>query len=324
MKYLKVVLSDLLFIWLGLLLLISFFFLYQQINQLSDSERWVNNSNEVKLKLEQVLSSVKDAETGQRGYLLSHDSLFLEPYLAAARQFQLEISGLKEMLGNSEDQKADIERIRDLGVKRLDALNVLIFMDSRDRNSQQKDYLPLLIRGKHYMDSLRFEVTKMMVHQDEILKQRIDERNKDTIITPLYAFIFFVLTLVVLIFSFLKIKRQLREQLILKKEVDESKHFLDSVLDTSPNSIVVYDAIYSNGNLQDFKIIHANKYSEDLNIVYSKFRIGRSLLEAIPNAKELGIFKHFTNVLENGKNIEFDFEYGANGSKKWYRFLLVS
>lgn len=53
-----------------------FFLLYQQINQLSDSERWVNNSNEVKLKLEQVLSSVKDAETGQRGYLLSHDSLF--------------------------------------------------------------------------------------------------------------------------------------------------------------------------------------------------------------------------------------------------------
>ena len=78
MKYLKIVLSDLLFVWLGLLLLISFYFLYQQINSLSESERWVNNSNEVKLKLEQILSSVKDAETGQRGYLLSHDSIFLE------------------------------------------------------------------------------------------------------------------------------------------------------------------------------------------------------------------------------------------------------
>ena len=322
MKYFKIILSDLLFIWLGLLLLISFFFLYQQINQLSDSERWVNNSNEVKLKLEQVLSSVKDAETGQRGYLLSHDSLFLEPYSIATGQFEREISGLQSMIGDSKDQHADIERIRELGVKRLDALNVLLFMDSRPRNSRQKDYLPMLIRGKQLMDSLRFEVTKMMVHQDEILKQRIDERNKDTIITPLYAFIFFVLTLVVLISSFLRIKRQLREQLILKKEVDESKHFLDSVLDTSPNSIVVYDAIYSNGKLQDFKIIHANKYSEDLNIVYSKFKIGRSLLEAIPNAKELGIYKHFSDVLMSGKNIEFDFEYGANGSKKWYKVSL--
>ena len=126
MKYFKVIISDLLFVWLGLLLLISFYLLYRQINQLSDSERWVNNSNEVKLKLEQVLSSVKDAETGQRGYLLSHDSIFLEPYTKASNQFKSEIVILKSMLGESKDQLADVERIHELGVKRLDALAVSI------------------------------------------------------------------------------------------------------------------------------------------------------------------------------------------------------
>jgi len=268
MKYLKIVLSDLLFVWLGLLLLISFYFLYQQINSLSESERWVNNSNEVKLKLEQILSSVKDAETGQRGYLLSHDSIFLEPYAIATDQFKKEIAELNAMLDDSQEQKLEVERIRELGVKRLDALNVLIFIDSRSKKVGEQEYLPLLVHGKQLMDSLRLEVTKMMVHQDEILRRRIDERNMDNIITPLYAFIFFVLTLGVLIFSFLRIKRQLREQLILKKEVDESKHFLDSVLDTTPSSIVVYDAISEAGRVKDFKIIHANKNSEDLSVVY--------------------------------------------------------
>jgi signal transduction histidine kinase/CHASE3 domain sensor protein len=322
MKYLKIVLSDLLFVWLGLLLLISFYFLYQQINRLSESERWVNNSNEVKLKLEQILSSVKDAETGQRGYLLSHDSIFLEPYAIATDQFQNEISELKSMLDDSQEQRNEVERIRELGVKRLDALNVLIYIDSRSKKIGEQEYLPLLVHGKQIMDSLRFEVTKMMVHQDEILRKRIDERNMDNIITPLYAFVFFVLTLGVLIFSFLRIKRQLREQMILKKEVDESKHFLDSVLDTTPSSIVVYEAITEADRVIDFKIIHANKNSEDLSVVYSRFKVGSTLLQAVPNAKKLGIYENFIDVLQSGKNLEFDFDYENNGVKRWYKVAL--
>ena len=321
MKYFKIVLSDLLFVWLGLLLLISFFFLYQQINQLSHSEGWVNNSSEVKLKLEQVLSSVKDAETGQRGYLLSHDSIFLEPYIGSIDLFQKEISNLKLMLEDSEDQNLDVDKIHELGLKRLDALNVLIFIDSRP-NTIKKSYSPLLLRGKQLMDSLRFEVKKMMIHQDEILKKRIDERNMDTIITPLYAFIFFVFTLGVLIFSFLRIKAQLREQLILKKEVDESKLFLDSVLDTTPNSIVVYDAVYEHGKVEDFRIIHANKNTDDPLTVYSRFKVGRTLMKAIPNAVEQGIFNHFVEVLTSGKSAEFDFEFENNESVKWYKVSL--
>jgi signal transduction histidine kinase/CHASE3 domain sensor protein len=322
MKYLKIVLSDLLFVWLGLLLLISFYFLYQQINRLSESERWVNNSNEVKLKLEQILSSVKDAETGQRGYLLSHDSIFLEPYAIATDQFQNEISELKSMLDDSQEQRNEVERIRELGVKRLDALNVLIYIDSRSKKIGEQEYLPLLVHGKQIMDSLRFEVTKMMVHQDEILRKRIDERNMDNIITPLYAFVFFVLTLGVLIFSFLRIKRQLREQMNLKKEVDESKHFLDSVLDTTPSSIVVYEAITEADRVIDFKIIHANKNSEDLSVVYSRFKVGSTLLQAVPNAKKLGIYENFIDVLQSGKNLEFDFDYENNGVKRWYKVAL--
>lgn len=321
MKYFKIILSDLLFIWLGILLLISFYFLYQQINQLSDSERWVNTSNEVKLKLEQVLSSVKDAETGQRGFLLSHDSIFLEPYIRAGQAFEIKINDLKELLDNSDNQKGDVDKIKELGLKRLDALNVLIYLDSR-RNTKREAYLPMLVRGKQLMDSLRFEVTNMMVHQDEILKRRVDERNRENIITPLYAFIFFVLTLGVLIYSFLRIKRQLREQLLLKKEVDESKLFLNSVLDTTPNSIVVYDSVFNNGVLQDFRIIHANKSTDDPDIVYSKFKVGNTLLNAIPNAKENGIYDHFVDVLTKGKSAEFDFEYENNTTVKWYKVSL--
>ncbi|HEX6335115.1 MAG TPA: CHASE3 domain-containing protein, partial [Flavisolibacter sp.] len=56
------------------------FLLYKRVLHLDDSYREVNQNNLVKLKLEQILSTLKDAESAQRGYLLTKDSLFLEPY----------------------------------------------------------------------------------------------------------------------------------------------------------------------------------------------------------------------------------------------------
>jgi CHASE3 domain sensor protein len=49
----------------------------------SAASRWVEHTHKVLLELETTLSVVKDAETGQRGYLLTGDKRYLEPYQAA-------------------------------------------------------------------------------------------------------------------------------------------------------------------------------------------------------------------------------------------------
>ena len=43
----------------------------------------VRSSNAIIKDLDHLLSLVKDAETGQRGYLLTGDQKFLEPYINA-------------------------------------------------------------------------------------------------------------------------------------------------------------------------------------------------------------------------------------------------
>ena len=53
---------------------------YKHINNLSNSTNSVVHSYKISLELEQLISYLKDAETGIRGYVITKDLLFLEPY----------------------------------------------------------------------------------------------------------------------------------------------------------------------------------------------------------------------------------------------------
>src|SRR6266704_2987506 len=98
MKVKKTVLSNVIFIGLGLLLLLFFYFLYRQIDLLNESSDAVNVTHIVKLKLEQNLTALKDAETSQRGFLLTEDSLFLSPYEEATVRFHRTLDELDSLL----------------------------------------------------------------------------------------------------------------------------------------------------------------------------------------------------------------------------------
>src|SRR5271168_4497994 len=69
----------------GLTLLVIAFVSYRSITGLIENDSWVDHSHQVQTELAILLSTMKDAETGQRGYLLTGNDSYLEPYEAALR-----------------------------------------------------------------------------------------------------------------------------------------------------------------------------------------------------------------------------------------------
>ncbi|RYD74512.1 MAG: hypothetical protein EOP55_15150, partial [Sphingobacteriales bacterium] len=63
-----------------IILFISSLASYVSISNLIKSTELVKHSDEVILNVEGVISTLKDAETGQRGYLLTGNKIFLAPY----------------------------------------------------------------------------------------------------------------------------------------------------------------------------------------------------------------------------------------------------
>lgn len=74
--------------WLGFGTTLMFFTIALVIGnytskQIRLSEQWVTHTHEVLTVLEAVTSEIKDAETGQRGHLLTSKETYLEPYNSA-------------------------------------------------------------------------------------------------------------------------------------------------------------------------------------------------------------------------------------------------
>jgi len=130
----------------------------------------------VQLASERLLSSLKDAETGQRGFLLTGDPAYLEPYEAARTRLDADIVRLDAASLTTPERMNRIGRIRQLAGAKLGELSHTIAL----RRSGQAEAALQTVRtdqGKQAMDETRAEVNALQSATEAALTQaRIDIR----------------------------------------------------------------------------------------------------------------------------------------------------
>ncbi|HEX4351726.1 MAG TPA: CHASE3 domain-containing protein, partial [Polyangiales bacterium] len=125
--------------------------------------------------LASTLSLLKDAETGGRGFLLTGDERFLEPYEAARPKLRKELAALARLGQTDPSQRAAAERVARLAEQKLAVLNDLIARRRADRLAV-RDAVPMLKQGKAIMDAIRVEIARMFARAD----LRLFERDQAT------------------------------------------------------------------------------------------------------------------------------------------------
>jgi CHASE3 domain sensor protein len=89
------------------------------VQGLEDSHRWVDHTWEVIAQVERVISAAKDAETGSRGYLLTGDQKFLEPYRKAKTELPVSLSAFQQLTSDNQSQQVRAEEMRQVMEHRL-------------------------------------------------------------------------------------------------------------------------------------------------------------------------------------------------------------
>jgi len=147
---------------------------YDRINTLNEDFRQVQNTHEVILNLETLLSTVKDAETGQRGFVLTGDETYLEPYNSALTHIDEEATKVRTLIANEPEQQVRLSRIRELIAAKLAELNSTIVT----RRAQGFDASLAIVKnntGKSYMDEIRSQVAAMQAVEVKQRDQRVAE-----------------------------------------------------------------------------------------------------------------------------------------------------
>lgn len=78
---------------------------YRSTTGLIENNDRVSHTHKVLQNLGDVLSLLKDAETGQRGYTITGEEPFLEPYQAAISQIGNVVKELRELTADNPNQQ---------------------------------------------------------------------------------------------------------------------------------------------------------------------------------------------------------------------------
>ena len=147
---------------------------YRSINTLSRTSNSVTHTHVVLEHLASVVSLLVDAETGQRGYLLTGDESFLEPYQTAITEIAKTVNELRELTSDNPAQQKRIGQAEPLIAAKLSILKRTIEM-RRNREVEQATKVIQAGEGKKFMDDLRSIFEKMESEERDLLKQRAGE-----------------------------------------------------------------------------------------------------------------------------------------------------
>ena len=146
---------------------------HQSLKSRATAVMSINHTNEVRQHLDLFLSILSDAETGQRGFLLTGLESFLEPYNRALTVLSSEIATLRRLVVHP-DQQRSLNTLEPITTQRLDHLAQTITL----KRAGQADAAVEIIRsgrGKLLMDRLRAVIAEMNVVEEHLL----EERTKD-------------------------------------------------------------------------------------------------------------------------------------------------
>jgi methyl-accepting chemotaxis protein len=147
---------------------------FRSAGKLIENAEMVSHTHEVREKLSALMQSLTDAETGQRGYIISQAESYLEPYYAGSKVTEAYIKDLRDLTRDNPRQQRRLDVVQSLARSRLTSLaEVLRLQKSKGSEPAREDILTG--KGKAEMDNLRKAIGEMRDEENALLRERTDE-----------------------------------------------------------------------------------------------------------------------------------------------------
>lgn len=164
---------------LGLLAVLVFFIAsgfiaYSNTRTMNEDAKMVARTHNTLLTLTQIMSIMKDAETGQRGYILTGETAYLAPYDEAVKNIRAKLIEIDEYTKDAPDQVLILDSIKasiaDKFAELDDAMDV-----RRSKGLSAAIEMVKTDKGKAAMDSIRENIEQLQEKERQQREERIDE-----------------------------------------------------------------------------------------------------------------------------------------------------
>ncbi|MEK5217108.1 CHASE3 domain-containing protein [Psychrobacillus sp. FSL H8-0487] len=157
----------------------SVIILNNQIRSLQQERNFLlQYNNKVETLTNNVEKFVMDMQAGQRGFVITGNEIYLEPYYKAAGEWQIEFKELYQLMADKPDQQQKLQVVRettDLWIEEAGENAIRLKRDNDDAAIQQ---FYANDRGREYMQSIRNQFNDFRESEREIAQVRAEELDK--------------------------------------------------------------------------------------------------------------------------------------------------
>jgi len=234
----------------------------------------VEQSQNVLVELNRSVSHLKDVETGVRGYIITNDPRYLQPYEIGRGNFGTSVRRLRELAQDDPSLQRRVRQLEALGRQRIRIAGQAIA--SRPEGTGPPTALPFIGAGKATMDQIRRQADSILAAERGVYRARERAVARQVEVTNIILVVGVALSLAAVIWLFTvrgrEMARRRRAEDELKAlnteledrvqertdEVRRSRELLDAVIENMPDALVLQDAD------DDFRYVLVNRAGERL------------------------------------------------------------
>src|SRR6267142_2325947 len=292
---------------------------YRNTTRFAEASEWRKHTYEVLRNLDETVARLVDAETGQRGYLLTEVDAYLEPYRAAIKNIDQTIGRLKSLTSDNPNQQKRIQVLEPLVERKLAELQQTIDL-RKNKGLAAANRVVLEGSGKKAMDQIRAINAEMADEEKDLLGIRTQEANESVARSVRTILTGTLLSISLLVLCFGLLQRELSERKKAQEALAKSEKWFSTTLASIGDAVIATDM---NGgvtflnpvaqSLTGWSLEEAGGKSMDLvfDIVNKETRrpVENPVKKVFREGKVVGLADHTLLLSKDGK--EFDIEDSA-------------
>ncbi len=281
--------------------------------QLKNAEKVVLHTRDVMAKSNVVLLNVLDLETGSRGFFLTGNDFFLEPYKLALQTTEKNVKALEDLTVDNKSQRKNVVQLREQIQKKLVRCKSLIDL-KREAKAKNIELKVDFNQGKVISDSIRTLISQINDAEIGLLKQRDINNGKSSNAADLLlgiVFLFIAITLVLGFYIFKSHKLRIFELAGFNNSLNLSSKYSLSLIEATVDPLftinpegIITDTNHATAKaigISKDKIIGTNFYDYFTDIQKAKEGFQKVFDEGLIKNLFLTLKDHeLVNVLING------------------------
>ncbi len=193
----------------------------------------------VRLELNDCLISLLNAETGERGFISTADTNYLQPYNIALKNITANTKQLRMLTTDNPVQQKNLDTLENFISKKVSLIAILISLKKQGNEKAMDTLLVVSNKGKDAMDRIRSIIQSMQAEELRLNEERIANTNTSIENAEIIFIVEGIFSLMITIFLTFITIRELNKREKAEKELAISSERFFKIFEKNPIAMTV-------------------------------------------------------------------------------------